>query len=133
MKPKHHAGLTTMRLVIDQMTADTVDEDTTLSLKNMLTLSTFDSLHDCIQKKLAEIKMAIEKKPPVPVAKESSEHIVDMTFLLNEAFNNLESVPEEKAEVEDNEQLYEYENPHSFHNTINFLVTGKAPEDGFEL
>jgi hypothetical protein len=118
MKNKLSPALLSLTQVINQISADTIDEVTTQSLKDMLDLTNFGSIKDVIQNKLNEVKTFIKPvSNPIPTPSP-----VTMTDFFHEMERKIESIVDirKSSEVDlDHSPQFEYENPYDYRTAFN--------------
>lgn len=117
MKNKLSPALVSMTQVINQFSADTIDEVTTQSLKDMLELHIFVSIKEVIQNKLNEIQNFI-KPVPVPEASTSMPDFFHEMEKKIDAIADLRKPTCEEMDL-DNSPQFEYENPYDYRTAFN--------------
>jgi hypothetical protein len=119
MKP--NAAYESLTLVIDQMTADTLDRNTIESLRNMLDLDAFQPIRDVVEKKIIEVGNYLKSKespPPAPAPIEVWMGVAPK--------KQVESNEALREEIEDllNSPPYEYENESDPRGYLNQVKDG---------
>ncbi len=128
MKPKPKvAAYNSLTLVIDQMTADTLDRNTIESLRNMLDMNAFQPIRNVIEKKIIEIGNFLKSKD------NPKEEPIEV-WMGKPSKPKVESNDAQRAEIEDflNSPPFEYENPNdirSHFHTVKDRLAGSLEFD----